>query len=176
MHARLPAHPHLVRACPAPPHQRIADPPALPTSGYQKPLPAIITSCFLSGAFPLAFLYTKPFGAPTNKAAKLVRSIAAELVCYAGSTAFVLITVSDLHAEYAIRSTSSTGWMDGRAGGNTLTVVYPSTSANRRTPGLIDECGPYAICHLLLWCVACTWLFVVSLPSLGNVGPTRTPS
>ncbi|KAL8284291.1 hypothetical protein RQP46_005040 [Phenoliferia psychrophenolica] len=102
------------------------------TSGYQQPLPAIMTACFLGAAFPLAFLFTKPFGG-TARLAVLVRSIAAELVCYGGCTAFVLTSVSSLYAE---------------------------------TPGLINQCGGYAICRLLLCVVALAYLTFLSLATL----------
>ncbi|GAA5992482.1 hypothetical protein JCM10908_000841 [Rhodotorula pacifica] len=115
------------------------------TSGYQRIVPSIVITSFLCTAFPLWFLYSKPYsirlpgsgstearvGGMRDKIAKFSRSIAAELMALAGTGVWVLISVSNLHAE---------------------------------TPGLINHCGGWPICRMLLAVLALTCFLFLALP------------
>jgi hypothetical protein len=82
-------------------------------TGYQRIVPSIVITSFLCTAFPIWFLYSKPYsirlpgssgtephvGGVRDKVAKFSRSIAAELIALAGTGVWVLISVSNLHAE-----------------------------------------------------------------------------
>lgn len=83
-------------------------------TGYQHVVPSIVITSFLCTAFPIWFLYSKPYsirlpgssgssdpraGGVRDKVAKFSRSIAAELIALAGTGVWVLISVSNLHAE-----------------------------------------------------------------------------
>lgn len=79
--------------------------------GFQRVVPSIIVTSFFCAAFPVWFLYSQPYtirlpggaearvGGTRDKVAKFSRSIAAELICLAGTGVWVLIAVSNLHAE-----------------------------------------------------------------------------
>ncbi|BGP14134.1 hypothetical protein JCM10213_002431 [Rhodosporidiobolus nylandii] len=109
------------------------------TSGYQHIVPSICLTSFLAAAFPVWFLFSRPYaiklplssapdprvGGARDRVARFSRSILAELVCLGGTGAWTLISVSTLHAE---------------------------------TPGLIYHCGGYAICRMLLCVLAVTWI------------------
>ncbi|GAA6051539.1 hypothetical protein JCM3770_000404 [Rhodotorula araucariae] len=107
------------------------------TVSFQHVVPSIVVTSFLCAAFPLWFLYSRPYairlpgkddpavGSKRDTLAKFSRSIAAELICLAGTGVWVLISVSTLHAE---------------------------------TPGLMYHCGGYAICRMLLCVFALTWI------------------
>ncbi|BGP46302.1 hypothetical protein JCM10450v2_002144 [Rhodotorula kratochvilovae] len=107
------------------------------TVSFQHVVPSIVVTSFLCAAFPLWFLYSRPYairlpgkddpavGSKRDVLAKFSRSIAAELICLAGTGVWVLISVSTLHAE---------------------------------TPGLMYHCGGYAICRMLLCVFALTWI------------------
>ncbi|GAA6012351.1 hypothetical protein JCM10207_007054 [Rhodosporidiobolus poonsookiae] len=111
------------------------------TETFQHVVPAIVATSFLCAAFPVWFLFSRPYaiklplspnlaaepraGGARDKVAKFSRSIAAEVICLAGTGAWVLVAVSTLHAE---------------------------------TPGLISHCGGWAICRMLLCVVALTWI------------------
>ncbi|GAA5839703.1 hypothetical protein JCM11251_002567 [Rhodosporidiobolus azoricus] len=112
------------------------------THGYQHTVPAITATSFLCTVFPVWFLFSRPYsiklpvgsstlstdprvGSVRDKIAKFSRSIAAEVVCLGGSGVWVLIAVSNLHAE---------------------------------TPGLINHCGGWAICRMLMAVFALTWI------------------
>ncbi|KAL7338567.1 hypothetical protein BJY59DRAFT_369150 [Rhodotorula toruloides] len=107
------------------------------TEGFQRVVPSIIVTSFFCVAFPVWFLYSRPYsirlpggadataGGTRDKVAKFSRSIAAELICLAGTGVWVLIAVSNLHAE---------------------------------TPGLISHCGGFLICRMLLAVLSLTSL------------------
>ncbi|GAA5912814.1 hypothetical protein JCM6882_000436 [Rhodosporidiobolus microsporus] len=111
------------------------------THGYQHAVPAITVTSFLCAAFPIWFLFSRPYaiklpvgstlstdprvGGARDKVAKFSRSIAAEVICLGGTGIWVLIAVSNLHAE---------------------------------TPGLINHCGGWAICRMLMAVFALTWV------------------
>ncbi|GAA6037066.1 hypothetical protein JCM8097_005534 [Rhodosporidiobolus ruineniae] len=111
------------------------------TEGYQHAVPALVATSFLCVFLPVWFLFSRPYsiklplspnlaadpkvGSMRDKVAKASRSIAAEVICLGGLGAWVLVAVSNLHAE---------------------------------TPGLINHCGGFAICRMLLAVLALTWI------------------
>ncbi|GAA6013378.1 hypothetical protein JCM8202_003125 [Rhodotorula sphaerocarpa] len=108
------------------------------TSGFQRVVPSLVGTSFFCTAFPLWFLYSKPYairlpgshneprvGSARDYVAKFSRSIAFELMALAGTGVWTLISVSNLHAE---------------------------------TPGLINHCGGWPICRMLLAVLALSWI------------------
>lgn len=109
------------------------------TTGFNRVVPSLVVTSFLTASIPVWFVYSKPFAIrlPTSTAslpkvgsrrdliAKATRSIGAELVALGGVAAWTLVTVADLHAE---------------------------------TPGLIDNCGGWTICRMLLAVLSLTWI------------------
>ncbi|GAA5854803.1 hypothetical protein JCM9279_000952 [Rhodotorula babjevae] len=81
------------------------------TVSFQHVVPSIVVTSFLCALFPVWFLYSRPYairlpgkgeaavGSKRDKIAKFSRSVAAELICLAGTGVWVLISVSTLHAE-----------------------------------------------------------------------------
>lgn len=77
-------------------------------------MPSLVGTSFFCTAFPLWFLYSKPYairlpgshneprvGSARDYVAKFSRSIAFELMALAGTGVWTLISVSNLHAECA---------------------------------------------------------------------------
>ncbi|GAA5944542.1 uncharacterized protein JCM15063_004915 [Sporobolomyces koalae] len=101
------------------------------TTGFNRVVPSLVVTSFLTSAIPVWFLFSKPYairlpiasanmpavGSKRDKVAKFTRSIMMELIALGGVGAWTLITVADLHAE---------------------------------TPGLIHNCGGWTICLVCL--------------------------
>ncbi|KAI5474783.1 hypothetical protein MNV49_002494 [Pseudohyphozyma bogoriensis] len=85
------------------------------TRGYQKPVPAITAGAFVSLLLSLHFLFSTATSISRLhlpvRIELFVRSIAFELVCYAGMAAYFLVSVSDLHADTPGLLTSCGGYM-----------------------------------------------------------------
>lgn len=66
--------------------------------GYNKPVPALLAGSIVALFAPVYFLFPLP-DRVRDRLPRHVKSVMAELVVLGGTAAYMIITVSDLHAE-----------------------------------------------------------------------------
>ncbi|GJN88323.1 hypothetical protein Rhopal_001288-T1 [Rhodotorula paludigena] len=107
------------------------------TVSFQHVVPSIVAASFLCAFFPLWFLYSRPYS---------IRLPGAEEAKVGGTRDKVAKFSRSIAAE-----------LIALAGTGVLTLISVST-LHAETPGLIDHCGGYAICRMLLAVFALTWI------------------
>ncbi|GAA5971590.1 hypothetical protein JCM11641_000653 [Rhodosporidiobolus odoratus] len=111
------------------------------TEAFQHVVPAIVVTSFLCAAFPVWFLVSRPYSiklplSPNLSGEPRVGSTRDKVAKFSRSIVAEIICL----------------------GGTGTWVLIAVSTLHAETPGLVDHCGGWTICRLLLCVLALTWI------------------
>ncbi|GAA5875283.1 hypothetical protein JCM16303_000569 [Sporobolomyces ruberrimus] len=109
------------------------------TTGFNRVVPSLVVTSFLTASIPIWFIYSKPYAIRLPISSSQIPAVGSKrdrLAKFTRSIMMELIAIG------------------GVAAWTLITVI----DLHAETPGLIDNCGGWTICRLLLAVSALTWI------------------